>query len=609
MNDASTAPPPPLPTDARTQLAQHLARAGSLRSRFPAEALALCEQAEVLARALDSQGDLARALLRAGQCLSALAVAPAGGTRQQHQQAAHERLGQAMELFVGLEDRHGEAEAANTLANLHAACGAHAQALPLYHRSLSVRRDLGDRIGEAGVLNNIGLLLRDTAQFADALACLFASLELAEDLGDERATAHALASIGTVLAELGETGRATEFHLRALAVLEQWPDPALEASARTGLGRLLARTGHPEEALSHLERALAVAHRSGRIDDLASALHALGQAHQGLAQPQRAEWLLHEALAAARRGGQPLAEAEVLLSLGELRGRQGDSSDARPLLLQALSGAERLQADHLAGRVHRALSRWHEQQREFEAALRHHQAFHDCLQRVQGQAVQRRLRTLLAGSELKVVHRDAEHQRRRGDALAEALDIARASDRHKDELVRALRHQAELLRQLAREDGLTGVANRRWLDSMLMRERERARRHGHPLAVAMIDLDHFKAINDRCSHHVGDEVLRRIGRLLLQTCRQGDLVGRYGGEEFLVVLVETPLAAARGVCEKLRRLVATMDVEGLHPTLSRVTVSIGVAGDAADPVAEDLVQAADRELYRAKREGRNRVCG
>ena len=155
----------------------------------------------------------------------------------------------------------------------------------------------------------------------------------------------------------------------------------------------------------------------------------------------------------------------------------------------------------------------------------------------------------------------------------------------------------------------TGVANRRWLDVMLGRERERARRHGHPLAVAMIDLDHFKQINDRCGHLVGDEVLRRVGQLLLNGCRQGDVVGRYGGEEFLVLLIETPLEAARSVGEKLRRAVATMDVAGLHPGLSRVTVSVGLAGDLADPVAEDPVQIADRALYRAKREGRNRVCG
>ena len=609
---------PALPTDsapradlalARAELDQALERAAGLRTRFPAESLALAEHAVAQARALDLQGELACGLLRAGQALMALAVVPAGAERERRVAEARERLGQAQALFETLDDSRGQAEACNSLANLHAALGEHARALVLYHRSLALRREVDDRSGEAGLLNNIGLVLRDTAQFADALSCLFTSLELAEAVDDERACAHALASLGSVLAELGELGRATQLLLRALSMLELWPDAALEASTRTGLGRVLCREGHAEDALPHLERAVTVAHRSGRIDDLAAALLALGQAHQHLGQQPRAEWLLREALAASRRSGQPLAEAEALLALGEHRAQHAEGGDTDALLGEALRHAERLQADHVAARAHAALSRWHERQQRFERALQHHQAFHACQQRVQGQAVQRRLRQLLSRADMDRVERAAEAHRRRGDALAEALDESRAAERQKEELLQTLQHQAELLRQLAREDGLTGVANRRWLDASLARERERARRHGHPLSVAMIDLDHFKSINDRCSHHVGDEVLRRLGRLLRDTCRQGDLVGRYGGEEFLVVLVETPLASARQVCEKLRRLVAGLDVQGLHPSLARVTVSIGVAGDAEDPVATDLVQLADRELYRAKREGRNRVCG
>ena len=102
--------------------------------------------------------------------------------------------------------------------------------------------------------------------------------------------------------------------------------------------------------------------------------------------------------------------------------------------------------------------------------------------------------------------------------------------------------------------------------------------------------------------------MRRVGRLLRDTCRSGDIIGRYGGEEFIVVLVETPLATARTVCEKLRQRVAALDLSSLHPDLRRVTVSIGLSGDAEDPVATDLVHLADQQLYRAKQEGRDRVC-
>ena len=103
---------------------------------------------------------------------------------------------------------------------------------------------------------------------------------------------------------------------------------------------------------------------------------------------------------------------------------------------------------------------------------------------------------------------------------------------------------------LAREDGLTGIANRRWLDITLTKEFERAERFHHPLSVAMIDLDDFKMVNDRFSHLIGDEVLRRTAQLLRDRCRSVDLAGRYGGEEFLLILVEDTLGACSN---RLRR--------------------------------------------------------
>jgi two-component system cell cycle response regulator len=576
-----------------------IAQAHALRASDPAAALALCEGAGEMAVRIDYQHGLAHSLLRAGLCRLAL---PDG------EPAALDALSRSVELFHSLDDVQGEAEACNLLANLHASRCDHAQALALYHRSLALRRRQGDPVGEAGALNNIGLVLRDTAQFADALSYLFMSQELAEAAADGHASAHALASIGAVLADLGDSGPATAYHLRALALLVDHPDATLEASTLTSLGRLLALGGHRDEALVHLRRALTIAHRSGQLGDIAAALLAQGLAHQQAGDWARAERLLLEALATVRRTSQRLLEADTLLALGRNRSGQCQPEAAAELLSHALQLAESLQADHLAAKLHEALSQQHETLGRFELALRHFRACHACEQRVHSRSQQRRIRALLGRADLERVHRDAEQQRRRGDELAVALDALRAADRQKEDLLAQLSQQTDMLRQLAREDGLTGLSNRRWLDAQLDRERERARRHGHPLALAMIDIDHFKAINDRCSHRVGDEVLRRVARLLRDACRSGDVVGRYGGEEFLVVLVETPLAAARGVCEKLRRLIVSQPWEDLHPELHRVSVSIGLAGDAEDPVARDLLQEADHQLYRAKREGRNRLC-
>jgi diguanylate cyclase (GGDEF)-like protein len=140
---------------------------------------------------------------------------------------------------------------------------------------------------------------------------------------------------------------------------------------------------------------------------------------------------------------------------------------------------------------------------------------------------------------------------------------------------------------------------------------ERAGRYGRPLTIAMADLDFFKEVNDRYGHLAGDTLLKRISQVVAGALRSTDSIGRYGGEEFLLVLPETGMAGACGVAEKIRDLVQRTPVLMENGTVARVTLSIGLAsldempGGAATP--RDLIAAADRSLYEAKHGGRNRV--
>ena len=188
------------------------------------------------------------------------------------------------------------------------------------------------------------------------------------------------------------------------------------------------------------------------------------------------------------------------------------------------------------------------------------------------------------------------------------LDAAQQSEKEKEELLGQLTQQAEVLKQLAREDGLTGIANRRWLDFQLAQELERAQRFGHPLTVVLLDIDHFKSVNDRFSHQTGDAVLRTAARLLRDSCRSVDVLGRYGGEEFMLVLVETPCESALLFCEKLRHTIEEFDWRSVHPELHELTVSIGLCSSLVLATPEELIAQADQQLYRAKTQGRNQVC-
>ena len=169
--------------------------------------------------------------------------------------------------------------------------------------------------------------------------------------------------------------------------------------------------------------------------------------------------------------------------------------------------------------------------------------------------------------------------------------------------------QREALRLLATTDALTGIANRGQLMSTGEQEHARARRYHQPLAVLMLDIDHFKSINDRWGHATGDRVIREVAQLLRSIARSQDLGGRLGGEEFALLLPATPLAGARIIAERLRLTVQDNEaVRSDDGEPVRFTVSIGVAAlDPRDPAFAALLQRADRALYQAKDGGRNRV--
>ncbi len=165
----------------------------------------------------------------------------------------------------------------------------------------------------------------------------------------------------------------------------------------------------------------------------------------------------------------------------------------------------------------------------------------------------------------------------------------------------------EIIFRMTVTDGLTSLANRKQLDSWLNEEIPRARRHGRDLSVLMIDIDHFKQINDTHGHLTGDSVLRGLASILQKRLRPNDKLGRYGGEEFCAILPETNLTHAVRFAEELRALTAAHSFVVERQELS-ITLSIGVATLSGAMQAEQLYKAADEALYEAKRTGRNRVC-
>ena len=174
------------------------------------------------------------------------------------------------------------------------------------------------------------------------------------------------------------------------------------------------------------------------------------------------------------------------------------------------------------------------------------------------------------------------------------------------ERTRKLQQKSLELERMASHDPLTGLHNRRHADQYLEDRINEFERYGRDFAIALVDLDDFKRINDDHSHDTGDEVLRLVAQLLRERCRDTVLVSRYGGEEFLLCFPQAGMVAAREACEKIRETVASTEWELLVPGV-RVTLSAGVATMREGVSRRELLGLADRALYEAKSGGRNQV--
>jgi diguanylate cyclase (GGDEF)-like protein len=203
---------------------------------------------------------------------------------------------------------------------------------------------------------------------------------------------------------------------------------------------------------------------------------------------------------------------------------------------------------------------------------------------------------------------DAENYRQRLEQrVAERTEELEKANRDKERLIAVLRERSQTLERESREDALTGVSSRRYFMQRLAAEMDVASAAGHPLTVAIADFDHFKVINDRWGHPLGDEVLQRSAALLMSLCGSSDVLGRIGGEEFGLILAGTKCDTAIDLCERMREAIESHVWNTVHAELC-VTISIGVWQWDGKSTVSDLLSAADSQLYEAKRGGRNRVA-
>jgi len=492
---------------------------------------------------------------------------------------------EAIELSRATGDALGEAQGLFGLGrNLHSQAD-YPAVFETQNAALALFRSLGDVHGEARCLNLLGITHRQLSDYGRALELYEAALKGFREAGDIRWQARVISNIGNVEIQLGNHGAALELFDQALDLRREAGDNEgagfdLNNSAFGHVQRavLLRSNGdadscqmEAESALRLLDRALAISRQFGYRRLEAVVLQTMGEAYQAMAKPEQALGMADEFLRLSRESNDKWIEAYGFACVGELRHLMSRHRESRDDLTTALGIFEALGSRDQVARVLRILSQVHEAEGELGQALA-------CIRR--------------AGAIEQRLHSEETEGRARALAARRRLEAARM--------------ETERYKRLAMEDALTGLANRRQIDERVEALVREAAKSGHAVTVALADVDHFKGINDRFSHAVGDEVLRCVGEILRAHCRLGDLAGRYGGEEFMLVFRNLEMRAASEICERVRKAIEDWDWKSIHPQL-RVTLSMGLASSASFDNSQGLMDAADHWLYEAKHHGRNQV--
>lgn len=472
------------------------------------------------------------------------------------------------------------------------------------------------------------------AQYDQALAYLVQAQQLFELLEEPGKVAEVLNFIGTAFAQLGDYAEARQTLIKSLAQAGATQQHSLQASVLNNLGHILNDVGDHAQALTTLADALLIFRELNDVEGQVTTLDGLAVAHLSLNDFDRALDCGLEGITLCRASEAHRNEAAMLDTVGRIYAAQGLNEAADQFYTQALElarkygyrpeeeisvrhlGALQLQLGHIDSaeahlqaalaiaselnvrrsqyKCHEVLARLYRRTGDFEKALFHYEQFHTLKETVFNERNEMHLRGLEVQHRLQTAQKEAEIFHLRTVELEREIN-----DRKKAE--------AALL-ELAATDALTGLSNRRHVFELAEKAVAVSQRYHRPLAVIMLDIDNFKNINDTYGHGGGDEAIYQFALRIRATLRQSDLLGRYGGDEFLIVSPETDQKSAQRAADRIRASVTGLPIQLKDGSLS-LTTSIGLTTNEKDYglALITLVEQADAALYAAKEAGRDRI--
>jgi diguanylate cyclase (GGDEF)-like protein len=504
-----------------------------------------------------------------------------------------EILQPACQLAHEIGDRAREAQALLLISKSQWALGLLKEGNLTIDRAEPLVRDLKDLRLQAEFENARADLFLAGCQYSQALKSWSQSLKIALSIHAYHLYVEACLGIGNIFTAQNKHGDALQWHETALEFAKKTTDHELLAESFLHVAADLNNLKQYELTLELSKMGEPVFLTSKHKAWLADWYSYRGEAYFELGKHTEAQAWLHAAWDLNQHLDYLWSQSINLMALGRVYIAQRRMDEAKQFLLHALKSIESFGSHTLLLRVYTLLAELGETNQDYKMAWEFRRKYHELAIKDAQQlakekltnALERRIKEL--DSQLFVLQTRQENilLRQKNSADTELL---------------------QTLRNATLQDPLTGASNRRHLDQEMPLMYQRCIEENRPFTILMVDLDHFKRVNDCFGHPVGDDVIRSTAAILLQSCRGGDLVARFGGEEFALLLPGATGVTAVEVAERIRKRIESFEWQQFHPDL-KVTSSIGVAEMNQEANAAELLNCADQALYQAKQKGRNRV--
>ena len=515
---------------------------------------------------------------------------------------------QARELAIATGDRALDAQTRHALARCYFYLSEFVPALGFLLEAAPLYQEVGDLAGAATAYAGVGLCQFRLGAHEDAVASLLRALEMAREQRLQTLEINVHNSLVAALLATEQLDDAEPYLQRGIELAEAATDRNLltkllhngallarqRGDAHAALGEATAAQAAWAQALAQVTRALALSRELGNRYDEVHSLGESGVVLRRLGRHAEADRALCDTLALAQTVDGLHAQAEAILELGLLRVAEGRDEDARSLLAEAIDRARQMTARPELAKACLAMSELLERTGDASGALAQHKEYHA----VGAAELASSRKHAAAAAKLWLDFQDASRRAALYRQRAESLEADHA----------ALSREAEAAVAASQQDPLTGLLNRRGFEGRIAPLLADCRARAQPVTVVVIDIDRFKAINDRFSHAVGDAVLHDVAETIRAHCRQQDLPVRWGGDEFVLLLAGADPDTSRQVVQRLQAALRERPWHR-HAAGLQVTLSIGLAAVGEGQAIDAALAAADQALYAAKRGGRDRVVG